>query len=84
MSFNAWKYIIMIKKFRLNDAYSIIFIYLFTYLFIYLFISIILYSKFTIKNKADTIVFTIMNRYAAKYMLIYVSCLRINFINKKI
>ena len=80
MSFNAWKYIIMIKKFRLNDAYSIIFIYL----FIYLFISIILYSKFTIKNKTDTIVFTIMNRYAAKYMLIYVSCLRINFINKKI
>ena len=78
----------MIKKFRLNDAYSIIFIYLFiylfTYLFIYLFISIILYSKFTIKNKTDTIVFTIMNRYAAKYMLIYVSCLRINFINKKI
>ena len=84
MSFNAWKYIIMIKKFRLNDAYSIIFIYLFVYLFIYLFISIILYSKFTIKNKTDTIVFTIMNRYAAKYMLIYVSCLRINFINKKI
>ena len=42
------------------------YVYLFI-LFIYLFIS---YLKLTIKNKTDTIVCTIKNSYAAKYMLI--------------
>ena len=35
------------------------------------------------KNKTDTIVCTIKNSYAAKYMLIYVICLTINFVKNK-
>ena len=47
--------------------------------FIYLFV---LYLKLTIKT--DTIMCTIKNSYAAKYMLIYVNLLTINFVNKKV
>lgn len=34
-------------------------------------------------TEAKTVVFTSKNRYTAKYMLIYINCLSVNFVNKK-
>ena len=57
-------------------AYVTIFIYLFIYLF---------YSLFKVDNKkTDTIECTIKKSFAAKYILIQVNCLKINYVDKKI